>query len=71
MFFGLGVEGERYFVFYYWLFFLIVCFDYDYEGRLFLKNFKYEIRELIFWEEYGKVIRLVIIVDFYDLKYRC
>ena len=71
VFLGLGVEGERYLAPYYWSFPSIACLDYDHEGRLFLKNLKYETRELTFWEEYGKVTRLATIVDLHDLKHRC
>lgn len=60
-FFGFGIEDERFRVFYYWFFFFIVYLDYDYEQRLFLKNLKYEIRDLIFWEGEGREIRIVII----------
>jgi len=71
VFLGLGVEGERYLAPYYWSLPSIDCLDYDHEGRLFLKNLKYETRELTFWEENGKVTRLATIDHLHDLKHRC
>ena len=46
-------------------------FDYDHEQRLFLKNLKYETRDLIFWIEDGKITRLATIQLLHDLKNRC
>ena len=71
VFLGLGVEGERFVAPYYWHLPAIACLDYDHEQRLFLKNLKYETRELTFWEEGGKTIRLATIQHLRDLKNRC
>ena len=71
VFLGLGVEGERYLAPYYWSLPSIACLDYDHEGRLFLKNLKYETRELTFWQENGKDTRLATIDHLHDLKHRC
>ena len=71
IFLGLGIEGERYLAPYYWHLPFIACLDYDHEQRLFLKNLKYETRELTFWEEKGKNIQLATINHLQDLKYRC
>ena len=71
MFLGLGVEGEQYLAPNYWSYPSIACLDYDHEGRLFLKNLKYETREPTFWEENGKVTRLATIDHLHDLKHRC
>ena len=71
IFLGLGIEGERYLAPYYWHLPSIACLDYDHEQRLFLKNLKYETRELTFWEENGKITRLATINHLHDLKYRC
>lgn len=71
IFLGLGVEGERYLAPYYWQLPSIACLDYDHEQRLFLKNLKYETRDLTFWKENGKILRLATINRLQDLKYRC
>ena len=71
IFLGLGIEGERYLAPYYWHLPSIACLDYDHEQRLFLKNLKYETRELTFWEDNGKITRLATINHLQDLKYRC
>ena len=44
--------------------------DYDHKQRLFLKNLKYETRELTFWEEGGRLIRLAT-SQHHDLKNCC
>ena len=71
VFLGLGVEGERFLAPYYWHLPAIACLDYDHEQRLFLKNLKYETRELTFWEEGGRITRLATIQHLHDLKNRC
>ena len=71
VFLGLGVHGERYLAPYYSKFLSIACLDYDHEQGLFLKNLKYETRELIFCVEDGKITRLATIQHLHDLKNRC
>ena len=71
VFLGLGAEGERFLAPYYWHLPTIACLDYDHEQRLFLKNLKYETRELTFWEEGGRITRLATIQHLHDLKNRC
>ena len=71
VFLGLGVDGEKYLAPYYWNLPSIACLDYDHEQRLFLKNLKYETRDLIFWIEDGKITRLATIQHLHDLKNRC
>ena len=71
VFLGLGGDGERYLAPYYWNLPSIACLDYDHEQRLFLKNLKYETRDLIFWVEDGKITRLATIQHLHDLKNRC
>ena len=71
VFLGLGVEGERFVAPYYWHLPAIACLDYDHEQRLFLKNLKYKTRELTFWEEGRRTIRLATIQHIRDLKNRC
>ena len=48
VFLGLGVDKERYLAPYYSKLPSIACLDYDQEQRLFLKNLKYETREMYF-----------------------
>ena len=71
VFLGLGVDGERYLAPYYWKLPSIAFLNYDHEQGLFLKNLKYENREIIFWTEDGKVIRLATIQHLHDLKNCC
>ena len=68
IFLGLGIEGERYLAPYYWQLPSIACLDYDHEQQLFLKNLKYETRDLTFWKENGKILRLATINHLQDLK---
>ena len=46
VFLGLVVDGERYLTPACWPFPSIPCLDYDHKGRLFIKNLKYETKEL-------------------------
>ncbi|KAL9977299.1 hypothetical protein ACROYT_G014689 [Oculina patagonica] len=68
---GLGVEDEKFMSPYYW-FLPAICFlDYDHEQRLFLKNLKYETRELTFWKEEDSTTRMASIQHLKDLRQRC
>jgi hypothetical protein len=68
---GLGIDEERFLAPYYWFLPSIAYLDYDHEQRLFLKNLKYKTRDLTFWQENGKTIRLATIEHLKDLKHRC
>lgn len=48
LYLGLGLEEEMFLAPYYWFLPAICYLDYDHEQRLFLKNLKYETRELRF-----------------------
>ena len=52
---GLGVDDEKFLAPYYWFLPAICYLDYDHEQRLFLKNLKYETRQLTFWKEDGSI----------------
>ena len=68
---GLGIDEEMFASPYYWQLPSIAYLDYDHEQRLFLKNLKYETRDLTFFEEQGKTTRLASIRHLQDLKHRC
>lgn len=68
---GLGIDDECYLSPYYWFLPAIAFLDYDHEQRLFLKNLKYETRQLTFWEDKGQAPRLATIQHLKDLKHRC
>ena len=70
-FLGLGTEDERFRAPYYWFLPSIAYLDYDHEQRLFLKNLKYETRDLTFWEGEGSETRLATIQHLKDLRQRC
>ena len=70
LFLGLGIEEERFLAPYYWQLPSIATLDYDHEQRLFLKNLKYETRELTLWED-DKVTCMASIRHLKDLKDRC
>ena len=70
-FLGLGTEDERYCAPYYWFLPSIAYLDYDHEQRLFLKNLKYETRDLTFWEGEGSETRVATIQHLKDLRQRC
>ena len=68
---GLGVEDEKFLAPYY-SFLPVICYlDCDHEQRLFLKNLKYETRELTFWKEDGCPTRMASIQHSKDLRQRC
>lgn len=58
---GLGIDEEMFVSPYYWHLPAIAYLDYDHKQRLFLKNLKYETRDLTFWEEDGKTTRVTTI----------
>ena len=68
---GLGVEDEKFLAPYYWFLPAICYLDYDHEQRLFLKNLKYETRELVFWKQESLTTRIVSIQHLKDLRQRC
>ena len=68
---GLRIDDECYLAPYYWFLPAIAFLDYDHEQRLFLKNLKYETRELTFWEDKGHAPRPATIKHLKDLKHRC
>ena len=70
-FLGLGTEDERFRAPYYWFLPSIAYLDYDHEQRLFLKNLKYETRDLTFWEGEGRETRIATIQHLKDLRQRC
>ena len=65
---GLGVEDEKFLAPYYWFLPAISYLDYDHEQRLFLKNLKYETRQLTFWKEDGCTTRMASIQHLKDLR---
>ena len=68
---GLGVDDEKFLAPYYWFLPAICYLDYDHEQRLFLKNLKYETRQLTFWREDGAVSRMAAVQHLKDLRQRC
>ena len=70
-FLGFGTEDERFRAPYNWFLPSIAYLDYDHEQRLFLKNLKYETRDLTFWEERGGKTRIATIQHLKDLRQRC
>ena len=70
-FLGLGTEDERFCAPYYWFLPSIAYLDYDHEQRLFLKNLKYETRDLTFWEGKDTETRVATIQHLKDLRNRC
>jgi len=71
LYLGLGIEEEEFVSPYYWYLPSIAYLDYDHEQRLFLKNLKYETRDLTLWEDDGKITILATIKHLEDLKHRC
>ena len=71
LYLGLGIDEEQFVSPYYWYLPSIAYLDYDHEQRLFLKNLKYETRDLTLWEEAGKTTILATIKHLQDLKHRC
>ena len=67
---GLGIDDEQFVSPYYWFLPSIAYLDYDHEQRLYLKNLKYETRDLTLWED-GKITILATIKHLQDLKHRC
>ena len=70
LYLGLGIDEEEFVSPYYWYLPSIAYLDYDHEQRLFLKNLKYETRDLTLWED-GKTTILATIKHLQDLKHRC
>lgn len=68
---ALGIDEEEFASPYYWHLPSIAYLDYDHAQRLFLKNIKYETRELTFWEDDAKSTRIATIGHLKDLKHRC
>jgi len=68
---ALGIDDEEFASPYYWHLPSIAYLDYDHEQRLFLKNLKYETRELTFWEDDRKSTRIATIRHLQDLKHKC
>ena len=68
---ALGIDEEEFAAPYYWHLPSIAYLDYDHEQRLFLKNLKYETRELTFWEDDGRSSRVATIRHLQDLKHKC
>ena len=68
---GLGVDDEKFLAPYYWFLPAICYLDYHHEQRLFLKNLKYESRQLTFWKEDGAVSRMAAVQHLKDLRQRC
>ena len=68
---ALGIDEEEFASPYYWHLPSIAYLDYDHEQRLFLKNLKYDTRELTFWEDEGRSSRIATIRHLQDLKHRC
>ena len=71
LYLGLGLEEERFLAPYYWFLPAICYLDYDHEQRLFLKNLKYETRELTFWKNEGSSSRMATIQHLKDLRHKC
>ena len=71
LYLGLGLQDERFLAPYYWFLPAICYLDYDHEQRLFMKNLKYETRELTFWKEEGSSSRNATIQHLKDLRHRC
>ena len=68
---ALGIDEEEFASPCYWHLPSIAYLDYDHEQRLFLKNLKYDTRELTFWEDEGRSSRIATIRHLQDLKHRC
>ena len=68
---GLGLDDECYLAPYYWYLPSIAYLDYDHEQRLFLKNLKYQTRDLTFWDDNGNTTKLATIEHLKNLKHRC
>jgi len=68
---GLNVEDEKFLAPYYWFLPTICYLDYDHEQRLFLKNLKHEIKQLIIWKEEGCTTRIASIQHPKDIRQRC
>ena len=68
---GLGVDDEKFLAPYYWFLPAICYLDYDHEQRLFLKNLKYETRQLTFWKEDSSVSRMASVQYLKDLRQQC
>ena len=71
LYLGLGLQDEKFLAPYYWFLPAICYLDYDHEQRLFMKNLKYETRELTFWNVKGAPSRMVSIQHLKDLRNRC
>lgn len=71
LYLGLGLEEEMFLAPYYWFLPAICYLDYDHEQRLFLKNLKYETRELTFWKDEGSSSRMATIQHLKDLRQGC
>ena len=61
---ALGTDDEEFASLYYWHLPSIAHLDYDHEQRLFLKNLKYDMHELTFWEDERRSSRVSTIRDF-------
>lgn len=66
---ALGIDEKEFASPYYWHLPSIAYLDYDHEQRLFLKNLKYDTRELTFWEDEGRPSRIATIRHLQDLKH--
>lgn len=68
---GLNLEDEKFLATYYWFLPTICYLDYDHEQRLFLKNLKYEIRQLTIWKEEDCTMQIASIRHSKDIRQRC
>lgn len=71
VFLGLGESDERFLAPYFWSLPSIAYLDYDHAQRLFLKNLKYQTRELTFWKDGRKTVRLATVNHLKDLRRKC
>ena len=67
---ALGIDEEEFASPYCWQLPSITYLDYDHEQRLFLKNLKYDLHELTFWEDKGRSSWIATIPHLQDLKHR-
>ena len=63
-FLALGIDDKEFASLYHWHLPSIAYLDYDHEQRLFLKNLKYDPRELTFWEDERRSLRVSTIRHF-------
>ena len=68
---GLGLDDECYLAPYYSYLPSIAYLDYDHQQILFLKNLKYQTRDLTFWDDNGNTTKLATIKHLKNVKHHC